>query len=162
MKTIQNRKLTHNFDLYEFIEGKLPKEGVAMNWKNIAQMDLKKIEEAAKHAQSIRDLINKEFLSDTKSPEIGLQINSGWRCREWELKQGRSGNSQHVIAAYDAVPTNCSLSQASSIIGWLYHRFSRSYNGGFAIKKPTFENGKMTLPGFVHFDFRGHMARWEY
>lgn len=162
MRTIPNRQITPNFSLYEFIEGKLPSIGVQMNWKNIQQMDIKKIEEAAKHAQSIRDLINKEFKSDNSKNEIRLSINSGWRCKDWELRQERSGNSQHVIAAYDATPTNCSIKEAVSIIGWLYHRFSRSYNGGFAIKKPTFENGKIILPGFVHFDFRGHMARWEY
>lgn len=162
MRTIPNRQLTKNFSLYEFIEGSLPPDGVALNWKNIHQMDISRIEEAAHHAQSIRDLINREFRSDLGHPEIGLRITSGWRCRDWELRMGRSGDSQHTIAAYDAVPLLCSKNQAVSIIGFLYHRFSRSYVGGFAIKKPTYEGGQIILPGFVHFDFRGKIARWVY
>ncbi|HMM12439.1 MAG TPA: hypothetical protein PKE03_10135 [Bacteroidales bacterium] len=161
-KTIPDRQLTQNFSLYEFIEGSLPPEGVALNWRHIHLMDMAKIEEVAKHAQTIRDLINREFKSDLGHTEIGLRIMSGWRCPEWELRMGRSGQSQHTIAAYDATPILCSKNQAASIIGWLYHRFSRSYVGGFAIKKPTFQDGKMILPGFVHFDFRGSIARWEY
>jgi hypothetical protein len=162
MRTIPNRQLTKNFSLHEFIEGKLPPEGVAMNWKNIAQMDIKKIEEAANHAQTIRDLINREFKSDTGAAELGLTITSGWRCKEWELKQGRSGNSQHLIAAYDASPSNCSNKQSAAIIGWLYSRFSRTYNGGLAYLKPTIHNGQFITRGFIHFDFRGHIARWQY
>jgi hypothetical protein len=162
MKTIPNRKLTNNFSLYEFIEGAMPPEGVATNWKNIAQMNIAKIEEAANHAQTMRNLINREFKSDTGAAEIGLTITSGWRCKEWELKRGRSGNSQHLIAAYDAIPSNCSKEQAANIINWLFQRFRRNYNGGLAIKQPTLENGKIKLPGFIHFDFRGYVARWEY
>lgn len=162
MRTLENRKLAKHFSLYEFIEGKLPSEAISLNWKNIDQMDLDKIQEAAEHAEYIRELINKEFKSDMGASEIGLQINSGWRCKEWELIRGRSGNSQHTIAAYDAVPINCSYKQAAEIIEWLHYKFYRHYNGGLAIKKPKIENGNFKSAGFIHFDFRGVKARWTY
>lgn len=134
-----------------------------MNWKNIHQMDIERFEkEVAPHAQSIRDLINREFKSDTGAKEIGLMITSGWRCLDWELYRGRSGKGQHPIAAYDAVPTNCSTQQAAAIIGYLLGKFSRSFIGGFAIKKPTVKDGEFITTGFVHFDFRGKIARWNY
>jgi hypothetical protein len=161
-KTLDNRQLTSNYTLYEFIEGQLPDTGKMMNWKNIAQMDIKGIEKAATHAQSIRDLINKNFKSDTGGKEIGLRITSGWRCKEWELHQGRSGNSQHVISAYDAQPVNCSMLQSSEIIGWLKKQFEADYKGGLATKLPSFSKGMMITAGFIHFDFRGTKARWTY
>ncbi len=162
MRTIPNKRLTTNYTLWEMIEGQLPENGKRMNWSNIDQMDLLKIQEAAEHAQVIRDLINKEFKSDISTKEIKLRINSGWRCRDWELNQKRSGKSQHTIAAYDAVPINCSPELAARIIAWLYGRFSRSYMGGLAIKDPTIQNGIIVSAGFIHFDFRGHVARWKY
>jgi hypothetical protein len=161
MRTIPDRQITKNYTLYEFIEGQLPEAGKVMNWKNIAQMDIAAIERAAVHAQSIRDLINKEFKSYNDYKEIGLRITSGWRCKEWELHQKRSGNSQHVIAAYDAQPINCSKMQAAEIIAWLLVRF-KNYAGGLAIKKPTFANSQIVSVGFIHFDFRSSPARWEY
>ena len=162
MRTLPNRKLTNNFTLYEFIEGQLPADGIALNWKHINEMDQTRFLQAAIHAQSIRDLINREFKSDTGAAEIGLRITSGFRCKAWELKQGRSGNSQHTVAAYDAQPTNCSNDQAVAIIAWLHNRFKRTYVGGLAMKKATIEKGKYVKVGFIHFDFRGHVARWEY
>jgi len=162
MKTLPDRKLTKNFSLYEFIEGQLPPQAIELNWRHLNEMDLAKIEQAAQHAQTIRDLINQEFKSDLSHKEIGLRITSGFRCRAWELAQGRSGNSQHTIAAYDCQPTNCSNEQAVGILAWLHNRFKRTYVGGLAIKKPTVEKGKYTKVGFIHFDFRGHVARWEY
>ncbi len=160
-KTLDNRQLATNYTLYEFIEGQLPEAGKLMNWKNIAQMDIKNMEKAAAHAQSVRDLINKNFRSDNDYKEIGLRITSGWRCKEWELHQKRSGNSQHVISAYDAQPVNCSKRQAAEILAWLLQHF-KNYEGGLAIKKPTFDKGNILTPGFIHFDFRGRVARWEY
>lgn len=162
MRNLKNIQLTPNFSLYEMIEGKLPPEGVAMNWENIALVDLSRIQEAAEHAQLIRDLINQNFKSDTGKSEIGLQINSGWRCREWELYRNRSGESQHTIAAYDAVPVNCSLKQAAEIIAWLHYKHYRHYNGGLAMKKPKIKAGEIVSAGFIHFDFRGVKARWTY
>jgi len=162
MRTVKNKQLTRNFSLYEFIEGQLPAKGVILNWEHIHEMDMVKFEKAAQHAQSIRDLINREFKSDLSPSEIGLRITSGFRCHTWELLQGRSGNSQHVIAAYDAQPTNCSNEMAVAIISWLLKRFNKDYIGGLAIKKPTVKNGKYVLVGFIHFDFRGQRARWEY
>ncbi len=161
MRSIPNKQLTKNYTLWEMIEGQLPEKGREMNWKNIHEMDLDKITEAAKHAQTIRDLINKEFKLDGVE-EIKFIITSGWRCKEWELIQKRSGNSQHTKAAYDAVPSGCSVLDAAAIIGWLYNRFYKNYNGGFAIKRPTTKDGKMVSAGFVHFDFRGYIARWTY
>jgi hypothetical protein len=160
-KTLDNRQLTRNYTLYEFIEGQLPEPGKDMNWKNITQMDIKNMEKAAAHAQSVRDLINNMFKSDTGGKEIGLRITSGWRCKEWELHQGRSGNSQHVIAAYDAQPVNCSKKQAAAIIWMLFLHF-KNYEGGMAIKKPTMQGSEVLAVGFIHFDFRGTKARWEY
>jgi hypothetical protein len=160
-KTLDNRQIATNYTLYEFIEGQLPEAGKDMNWKNIAQMDIKNMEKAAAHAQSVRDLINKNFKSDNGGKEIGLRITSGWRCKEWELHQGRSGNSQHVISAYDAQPVNCSKKQAASILAWLLVHF-KNYEGGMAIKQPTKDGSDVVAVGFIHFDFRGKKARWEY
>lgn len=162
MRSIPNTRLTTDFSLYEFIEAQLPPRGVALNWKNIRKMDMEKIHMAAQHAQSIRDLINKEFKNDLYARPIGLTITSGWRCREWELLRGRSGDSQHTIAAYDAIPSNCSLRMAVSIIGWIKHHFEPSYEGGFAVALPKVKDGKIISTGFFHFDFRGHKARWTY
>lgn len=162
MRRIPNTKLTTDFSLYEFVEAQLPPQGVTLNWKNIHQIDLEKIQMAALHAQSIRDLINREFKNDLHAAPIGLTITSGWRCREWELLRGRSGDSQHTIAAYDAVPTNCSLRMTVSIIGWIKQRFEDRHIGGFAIALPKVKDGKIVSTGFFHFDFRGHKARWKY
>jgi len=162
MRTLKDKQLTENFSLYEMIEGQLPEAGKLMNWQHISEMDIDKITIAAKHAQKMRDLINANFKSDTGAAEIGYKITSGWRCRAWEKHQGRSGNSQHVIAAYDAQPSNCSMRQSSEIIGWLKKQFEADYKGGLATKLPSFSKGMMITAGFIHFDFRGTKARWTY
>ncbi len=168
MKTIPNRNLTDNFTLYEFIEGQLPPQGIAMNWKNISEMDVDRYATVvAPHAQFIRNLINREFRNDLSNKEIGLQITSGWRCLDWEYFRNRSGKSQHVHAAYDAQPIGCSKAMAVAIIAWLFAKYNdrkTGHSGGFAIKKPTRFKSKPGVEkvGFVHFDFRGYPARWDY
>ena len=162
MRTINNYKLSDNFSFYEFIEGVfMGKAGHEINWKNIDQCDQEKQKEMALALQKVRKEINVNFKSDIdESKLIGLQITSGWRCKEWELLRGRSGLGQHPIAAADVVPTNVSKELSDKIILWLYDKYSsrtEGWEGGFAIKRPT-----KTTTGFAHFDIRSNNARWEY
>lgn len=167
MRTITNIKLTDHFWLYEFIEGRaLPRKAIELNWKNIDQFNIEDAREEAKFLEGIREVTNLVFQPKNGGQEIGVRINSGWRCKEWELIQGRSGKSQHVKIASDIVPTNCSNELAVEIINHLYHIYSprtTGHKGGFAIKKPTYTDGNIVSVGFVHFDRRKDKnARWEY
>jgi uncharacterized protein YcbK (DUF882 family) len=109
MKKYPNNKLTKNFYLYEFIEAQMPFEAIALNWKYIENEEVQQIERIALEVQKLRNLINLEIKSDLGFPEIGLRITSGYRCKEWELMQKRSGNSQHVTGgAVDIQAINCS------------------------------------------------------
>ena len=165
MRTKSNYKLTEHFSFYEFIEGEaVPIAGHKLNWEHISECDETKLKELAEELEVIRKLINDKFQKLNKGIEIGLNLNSGWRCKAWELAQGRSGNGQHPIAAADVYPTNVDSILALTIIQFLWEQYwpktSSGWKGGFAIGWPK-PKGKFKV-GFVHFDIRGSQARWLY
>ena len=166
---MKNRKLTDNFSLYEFIESSLPKQAVDLNWQHIDQfsVNLHTWESLAVELQKIRNIINLEYRQGNGGREIALKLTSAFRCKEWELIRGRTGSSQHCVGvAADIQPLNCSNSLAVEIMQWLYsrhHSRHNGWNGGFAIKQPTYtQGGIIEKIGFLHYDLRGYPARWEY
>ena len=166
MKTIPNRKLTNNFSLYEFIEAQLPPEAIALNWKHISEFKEAEYVKLANFLQSLRNSVNQQFRAENGGREIGMRITSGFRCKAWEHLRKRSGDSQHTIgAAADIQPTNCSPELAIKIMDYLYKKYysrTTGHFGGFAIKRPDIEKGKIIRIGFLHYDLRGWTARWEY
>lgn len=165
MRTKKDYKLTDHFSFYEFIEGEaIPAEGHKLNWEHISECDETKLKKIAEELEVIRKTINDKFQKLNKGVEIGLNINAGWRCKDWELVQKRSGNSQHTIAAADVYPTNVGLALALAIIQFLYTQHwpktSSGWKGGFAIGWPK-PKGKFKT-GFVHYDLRGSQSRWLY
>jgi hypothetical protein len=147
-------KLTANFSLKEFIEGEMPKEAIKMNYDLLTDEQQKNIGLIAIELQKLRDKTKAEF----GSKFTGFKITSGLRQKAWELKQKRSGNSQHVKGwAVDFQPI-CSNEDYLIIFGWVFKQLE-NFNGGVAQKKPNLKAG---LKGFIHLDLRGSRARWEY
>jgi len=147
-------KLTANFSLNEFIDGEMPKEAIKMNYDLISDEQRKNIGLIAEELQKLRDKTKAEF----GSKFTGFKITSGLRQKAWELKQKRSGNSQHVKGwAVDFQPI-CSNEDYLIIFYWVFKQLE-NFNGGVAQKKPNLKAG---LKGFIHLDLRGSRARWEY
>ncbi len=166
MRSLKNRNLSENFTLYEFIEARLPIEGVTLNWKNINEFRQQEYMKLAQVLQDVRYTVNSAFRAENKNKDIGLLITSGFRCKAWELIRGRNGTSQHTVAAAaDIQPLGCSDELSAKIMKFLYdmewHR-ERGHQGGFAVKWPTYQGGKMITRGFVHYDTRKAVARWTY
>lgn len=161
MRTIPDSQLTKNFRLYEFIEAQMPDEAIALNWKYFLPEYILRWELLALELEKMRKLINDNFESDLLFPEIGIRISAGFRCKEWELIRGRSGNSQHTICAADIQPVRCSMEQAVKILHFIYSKYNEYWKGGLAIKYPS-KQGNLLLIGFVHIDIRGKRARWTY
>lgn len=166
---MNNERLSQNFTLYEFIEAQLPAHAVKLNWQNIAEFTPKQhlYRELANDLQKIRNMINAEFRAGNGNREIGLRITSGVRCRQWELTRGRTGTNQHTVgAAADIQPVNCTQSMAIDIMYWLYTKYwprENGWPGGFAMSKAIFtQGGIIERIGFIHFDKRPQVARWEY
>lgn len=147
-------KLTANFSLKEFIEGEMPKEAIKMNYDLISDEQRKNIGLIAEELQKLRDKTKAEF----GSKFTGFKITSGLRQKAWELKQKRSGNSQHVKGwAVDFQPI-CANEDYLIIFYWVFKQLE-NFNGGVAQKKPNLKAG---LKGFIHLDLRGSRASWEY
>lgn len=147
-------KLTANFTLEEFIEGEMPKEAIKLNYDLITVEQRKNIGLIAEELQKLRDKTKAEFGSKFS----GFKITSGLRQKEWELKQKRSGNSQHTKGwAVDFQPI-CDKEDYLIIFYWVFKQLER-FKGGVAQKKPDLLRG---LKGFIHLDLRGSVARWEY
>lgn len=161
MRHIPDRQLTKNFRLYEFLESQMPDEAIAMNWKYIDRGTVLSAEIAALELEKIRKLINDNFKSDLGFSDIGIRIAAGFRCKEWELLRGRSGNSQHTIMAADFQPVKCSRELAVKILHFVFSKYNEYWKGGLAIKYPS-KQGNILLIGFVHIDFRSARARWTY
>lgn len=164
MRTEIDRQLSRYFSLYEIMEGTaIPREGHILNWKHFDEFNESEFKKICEFMDKIRELINYEFKSDTNPKrEIGIEVVAGFRCHDWEILQGRSGNSRHTIAALDICPSGCSLQMKAQIIGWLHSRYKdriTGHQGGFAIKRPNIREGRA---GFAHFDLRKEVARWEY
>ena len=167
MRNIPDKRLTKNFMLYEFLEAKMPFEAIAMNWRHIQEGDIFGWELLALELQKLRGLVNENFKSDIGFDDIGIRITSGYRCKEWELLRGRSGESQHTKCAADFQPTNCSRELAVKILHWIYSNnwicslYNEWWSGGLALKYPS-KQGNILLIGFVHLDMRGTKVRWSY
>jgi hypothetical protein len=161
MRQIADRQLTQHFRLYEFIESQMPDEAVALNWKYFDTSTIMLWEILALELEKTRKLINENFTSDLGFQEIGIRIAAGFRCKEWELIRGRSGNSQHTICAADIQPVKCSREMAVKILHFIYSKYNEYWKGGLAIKYPS-KQGNLLLIGFVHIDIRGKRARWTY
>lgn len=164
MNKPKNEKLSEHFTLYEFVEGKaLPREAVDLNWQNLNLNLIPRFRELCERLECVRADINERFGNENKGKTVGLQINAGYRCKEWELRQGRSGLSQHTISAVDVYPTNCSKELANKILEYLEKKYwdkNIGWYGGFAVGygKPKGAYNQ----GFVHFDIRKSVARWYY
>jgi hypothetical protein len=165
MRTIRNKQLTLNFWLHEFIEAELPYDAVVLNWKHINEFSEERCLQIAQYIQKKRDYINSKFRAKNAGNEIKIKIMSGFRCIAWEILRKRDGKSQHTKSwAVDGQPDNCSPELAIEIIQHLQEIDGpvNGHKGGFAIKKPEYKDGKIIKIGFVHYDLRGVIARWEY
>jgi len=148
-------QLTKNFHLDEFLNGTaLPGEAQAMNQEPTMEQ-LLSIGQISFAMQVVRNEVQKQFGSRFK----GFVVTAGLRDLEWELKQGRSGRSQHVKGwAVDVQPI-CSYDDYLEIFYWIFNKYKDNWKGGLAQKKPILSKGKK---GFIHFDLRHSIARWEY
>lgn len=160
---MENRKLTHNFWLYEFIEIKDVPNALPINLKNITKEDINNIEtKLAPYLQALRNWTNKQFQTEN-GDEIGIEVICGYRALEWELKQGRSGKGTHPLAiAIDFKPTNCKNNNMYMKVFYAMASKLVTEEGGFACKYPTYDKGLIKTFGFIHKDFRNGVARWNY
>ena len=165
MRNLPDINLTENFTRYEFIEATMPSKAVRMNWESINEYNQSNSLRILAAMQVIRGVINKHFLDKNAGRTITLIISSGFRCKAWEKFKKRSGRSRHTHSdAVDVYPGNCSLELAVEIIGWVYERYnprSTGWIGGFARGLPTYKDGELKAPGFLHFDL-GTTRRWTY
>jgi len=160
-RPIENRRLTRNFHLYEFMEAHPTRDIVFIeqNWANWMEFENNyTYERNAEFAQKLRDVINERFISENGGKEIGLRLTSAFRNTTWEKARGRKG--EHPRTAMDVQPTNVTPQMAVRVLTWL-HGYLVDHDGGLAIKKPTYFNGKLQAVGFVHVDF-GRKRRWPY
>lgn len=139
----QDLQLAKNFWLSEFLfsdfysprnqervlQSYLDEPDVLHNARNLAQ-----------ELQVLRDYLG-----------CAISINIGYRPKWWEIKQGRSGNSQHVKGwAADIIAEDYTPRQVQDAIEHLI------------------ETGKMKEGGlgrynsFTHYDLRGNKARWDF
>lgn len=161
LEKYNNIQLTDHFTLYEFIEAKMPCEAIAMNWRHFKDDDVSIWKSLAEDLEKMRLLVNDNFTSDIGFKQIGIRIEAGYRCKEWELFRGRTGNSQHTICAADIKPINCTREMTVKILHWIFSKYNEYWKGGLALKSPSKE-GKILLTGFLHIDKRGKRARWSY
>lgn len=166
-KKPKNKKITTNFSLYEFVEGKaMPKQAIEMNWENIELLSEEEMFKTLTMLEKDREEINKEFKKENDNKNITIIITSGWRCPLWEKSKGRGELTRHSRAfAVDWIPGNCSDELAVKIMEWHYKKYSgrnTGWKGGYAIKKATIKNGKILAKGFIHKDRMPEVTRWFY
>ena len=128
-------QITNNFWLKEFLRGSnMPKEAIAMNdIEKLTPEQLIGIGVVAHQMQIIRDATKKEFGSDFG----GFVITAGVRQLEWELKQGRSGRSQHVSGwAVDFQPI-CEEEKYMLIFNWIFNKFEPTHKGCLLYTSPS-------------------------
>lgn len=136
-------KLTKNFDLSEFIYSDF--YNPSQQKKVLKSFDeddsiFFNIQKLANNLQVLRDYIGKP-----------ISINISYRPLWWELKQGRSGNSQHVLGkAADIVIKGMSTKEVHDTIEMLIER-GDMLQGGLGLYN-----------SFVHYDIRKTRARWDY
>ena len=163
----ENTKLSEHFTLYEYVEGAaMPNNAIEMNWKAWSDEHEAKVKEHIETLEQLRTWLNHCYKSHNDDKTISLSITAGFRCLEWEKHQGRSGNSQHTVCAFDIKASNCSRELSIKLHNAIYNYFdANKWMGGLAIKHAT------SGTGFIHLDFRtptqehvkrGYGARWVY
>ena len=134
-------KLTDNFYLKEFIESRFfgeDQDRVLMSYKEDEDILLPNLFKLTEQLQILRDY--------TKLP---IAINIAYRPKWWELKQGRSGNSQHVLCrAADIVIQGMLPSDTHKLIEYLID------------KEVLNIKGLGSYNTFTHVDVRENKARW--
>ncbi len=133
-----------------------------MFWKYILEAPVLEIQILANELQSLRDLVNCKFQKEN-GREIGVQITSGLRAKEWELFRGRSGNSQHIYGhAADFRFVGVKDARLLKKINEFTIQHYKYWMGGLAHTKSF---------SFIHLDHRaaeplhisrGYGARWVY
>ena len=163
----ENIKLSEHFTLYEYVEGvAMPNKAIEMNWEAWSDELLKKVQTHIETLEQLRTWLNHCYKSHNNDNPITLIISAGFRCLDWEKHQGRSGNSQHTICAFDIKASNCSREFSIKLHNAIYNYFdANKWMSGLAIKHAT------SGTGFIHIDFRepteahkkrGYGARWVY
>lgn len=151
-------QITPNFFLNEFLNGTaLPQQARDLNKiDKLTPQQLVGIGVVAHQMQIIRDATKKEFGSKFS----GFLITAGVRQLEWELKQDRSGKSQHVNGWTVDFQPICNDEDYMVIFNWIFDKFEPLHKGGFAKKEPNLSKNKK---GFIHIDMRlTGRARWVY
>lgn len=99
----------------------------------------KNIEKLAENLQIVRDIVDEP-----------IKINSAYRCESHNRAIGGVPNSQHVKGnASDVVISSLSPKE-------VYTLFDKLMDGGFIA-----QGGLGLYNTFVHYDTRGHEARWS-
>ena len=136
-------KLTKNFELNEFIYSDFyNKENQKKVLKSFDNDDeaFYNIQKLANNLQVLRDYIGKP-----------IHINISYRPLWWELKQGRSGNSQHTFGkAADIMVNGMTTKEVRNTIEMLIDRGD------------MLQEGLGLYNSFVHYDIRKKRARWDF
>ena len=177
VKCLENRKITDNFWLHEFIAGtEVAQKGQEMAWEQLKEFQtnslvslnnvISNIEISAKELQYLRDIINFHFKVKNNNIEIGIEITSGYRPVKCEIHQKRKGTSQHTKGhAKDIRVTNIKDDALyNEIMLFIYNHYDieRSWSGGLAYKNSTLKEHKKRPYRFIHIDHRKNKARWTY
>jgi uncharacterized protein YcbK (DUF882 family) len=102
------------------------------------QSVIDQLEKVADNLQVLRKYLGKS-----------IQVNSGYRSPSYNVKIGGASKSQHVLGnAADIVVEGYTPKQVFDVIELLQERGEMSVGGLHAYET------------FVHYDIRGHFARW--
>ena len=134
-------KLTDNFYLKEFTESKFfgkHQNRVLESFKQDENILLHNFTILANQLQILRDYTG-----------LPIKINIAYRPKWWELQQGRSGSSQHVLGkAADIVIQGMKPKDTYALVEYLI--------GKGVLKIGGLGNYK----SFTHIDIRDNKARW--
>jgi hypothetical protein len=159
----KNEQIQPNYILDEFIRVFGVPKATEINYQDITTEHIARIKTVvAPFIQQLRNKVNAKFQAEN-GKEIRLMVSCCFRSKRWDILQNRSGLGEHPKAnAGDIYPTNCKDDNMYLKVFYFIASELATHNGGFAIKFPTFENGKIKTFGFIHVDFRGTFARWNY
>ncbi len=139
MKVNLNKQITQNFKLDEFLLSKFyDKDQQKKVLESVDHRVLENIHQLAEELQVLRNKLDQP-----------IKINIGFRPLWWELKQGRSGSSQHVKGkAADIRANGLKPKYVAAKIEQLIREGKMS------------EGGLSDYNTFTHYDIRGYKARW--
>jgi hypothetical protein len=159
----KNEQIQPNYILDEFIRVFGVPKATEINYQDITAEHISRIKTVvAPFIQQLRNKVNAKFQAEN-GKEIGIRSVCCFRSKRWDISQNRSGLSEHTKAnGDDLLPINCKDDNMYLKVFYFIASELAQHNGGFAIKFPTFENGKIKTFGFIHIDFRGTFARWNY